>query len=93
MPNTADFFSFFFIQSVSLSYIDHKYGYTFMETMSEFIHPHFVSSNAIGKSGENRLIVTVATKQKAFLLACKKAYKIKISSRLPVSRRDDTTFQ
>lgn len=64
-----------------------------METMSECVHPHFVSSNAIGKSGENRLIVTVATKQKTFLLAGKKAYKIKISSRLPVSRRDDTAFQ
>jgi len=63
-----------------------------METMSECVHPHFVSSNAIGKSGEIRLIVTIATKQKAFLLAGKKAYK-KILSRLPVSRRDDTAFQ
>jgi len=43
--------------------------------MSKFIHPHFVSSNVIGKSGEKRLIVTVATKQKAFLLSGKKAYE------------------
>ena len=64
-----------------------------METMSECVHPHFVSSNVIGKSGEKRLIVTVTTKEKAFLLLGKKAYEIKVSSRLPVSRRDDTAFQ
>jgi len=46
-----------------------------METMSECVHPHFVSSNAIGKSGENRLIVTVATKQKAFLLSRQKGIR------------------
>jgi hypothetical protein len=73
--------------------MDHKYGYTFMETMSEFIHPHSVSSNAIGKSGENRLIVTVAKKQKAFLLSRQKGIRNKVSSRLPVSRRDDTAVQ
>jgi len=93
MPSTADFFSFFFIQSVSLSYIDQNYNDTFMETMSECVHPHFVSSNAIGKYGKKRLIVTIAAKQKAFLLSGKKAYEIKVSLRLPVSRRDDTAFQ